>query len=141
MSLPEVAIFDLDGTLAKNVTNRGFYDWDRVGEDDIVPAVARIARLLHADGVNIVYVTGRDERCRTICEQWLSENNLPPGPLYMRPAYTYNEDSEVKLSIYKEHVEGQFTVVGCFDDRLQVARLWHSLGLPLFRVGDPEAVF
>lgn len=27
------------------------------------------------------------------------------------------------------------------DDRLRVCRMWHSLGLPVFRVGDPDADF
>jgi len=43
--------------------------------------------------------------------------------------------------LYEKCIKGKFNVNAVFDDRLQVCRMWHELGLPLFRVGDPDADF
>lgn len=32
-------------------------------------------------------------------------------------------------------------VDGVFDDRARVCRMWYAKGIPLFRVGDPDAEF
>jgi hypothetical protein len=59
----------------------------------------------------------------------------------MRPEGSGDKDTVVKLAIFNEYIRDNYYVRGVFDDRLMVAKLWHEMGLPLFRVGDPEANF
>ncbi len=59
----------------------------------------------------------------------------------MRKGDDTRPDAAVKEELYSQHIKGKYNVVAVFDDRLQVCRLWHKLGLPLFRVGDPDADF
>ena len=61
--------------------------------------------------------------------------------LLMRPAGDYCKDSLVKAELFDKHVRHRYHVQGVIDDRLQVCRMWYSMGLPLFRVGDPDADF
>jgi predicted kinase len=142
-TLPTAILCDLDGTMAKNVSGRGFYDWKRVGEDDLVQTVHDTVVALHTLVIadEIIFMSGRDAVCRPETTEWLKRHNLPVDHLYMRPEGSMEEDSKVKLDLFNEHIRDKYRVVAVFDDRISVARLWHALGLPLFRVGDPDAVF
>ena len=59
----------------------------------------------------------------------------------MRPDDSNIPDYIVKEKLFNENINGKYNVVGVFDDRLQVARLWSKKGLPLLRVGDPDLDF
>jgi hypothetical protein len=60
---------------------------------------------------------------------------LPNGKPDYRPDYI------VKEEIYRRDIEPLYDVKFAIDDRLQVCRMWHSIGIPVFRVGDPDADF
>lgn len=47
----------------------------------------------------------------------------------------------MKAELFDQHVRHRYHILGVFDDRLSVCRQWHAMGLPLFRVGDPDADF
>jgi hypothetical protein len=59
----------------------------------------------------------------------------------MRHNGDYRKDVVVKEEMYNDHIKGKYNVTVVIDDRLQVCRMWHRLGLPLLRVGDPDADF
>ncbi len=59
----------------------------------------------------------------------------------MRPDDSNIPDYIVKEKLFNENINGKYNVVGVFDDRLQVARLWSKKGLPLLKVGDPDLDF
>lgn len=140
-TLPEIALVDLDGTLALNNGHRGFYEWHKVGADEPIESVIRVVSALRDSGVPLVFMSGRDAVCRPETTEWLERHGFVVDALHMRPAGSMEPDSKVKLDLFNEHIRGKYRVVAAFDDRLSIARLWHSLGLPLFRVGDPDADF
>lgn len=140
LSLPPAYLVDIDGTLAKMV-DRSPFDWDRVDTDLPVQAVVELVRHLAATSNRVVVMSGRDEQCRSITESWLKEHDIPFDQLYMRPIRDTHKDSVVKAELFDKHVRHSYNVRGVIDDRLQVCRMWHSIGLPLFRVGDPDADF
>ena len=90
---PHVAVFDIDGVLA-DVRHRLPHisgprrDWDgffaAVGDDPVLAPGVEAVREAVADGLSIVYLTGRPERCRRDTVQWLAEHGLPEGTLIMR---------------------------------------------------------
>ena len=137
-------IVDVDGTLALR-GDRSPYDLTKVHLDRPNWPVIRAVLLYHRAGHTVIVMSGRLEDSRADTEAWLRFHGVPFDRLLMRPRPYPGEDQapdqDVKLGLYRVHVEGKFTINAVFDDRLRVARMWHSIGLPLFRVGDPDADF
>lgn len=140
-SLPTAWIVDMDGTYAIMNSNRGPYDFDKVLEDLPNEPVVELVRSLKAAGHAIIVLSGRDDVAMADTQTWLDVYGGPVDEMYMRPANDRRKDWIVKLELFDQHIRNRFNVRGVLDDRLQVARMWHAIGVPLFRVGDPEADF
>lgn len=138
---PPVVIVDIDGTVALNTSGRGWFEWGKVGSDSLNLPVARVVQALHESGLIIIYLSGRDAQCREVTEQWLRDHDLPNGLLRMRPEGDNRDDAEVKLELFDQYIRGQYNVLGVFDDRPKVCRMWRELGLTTFQVGDPHVEF
>jgi hypothetical protein len=87
------AVIDIDGVIA-DVRHRLHHvraapkDWDAffaAARDDAVLAdgLARSREL--AERCDLVYLTGRPERCRSDTSEWLDQHGFPAGDLVMRP--------------------------------------------------------
>jgi predicted kinase len=139
-SLPKAWIFDIDGTLAQMV-DRGPFEWSRVGEDNPVPAIVELAQMVKEAGRELIIFSGRDGVCEPETRAWLKEHKVPYDQLHMRPEGNYEKDYIIKERLFNSFVKGKFYVRGVVDDRLDVVRLWYSMGLPLLRAGDPDANF
>lgn len=143
--LPTVVIADLDGTCAIH-QGRSPYSYSRVLEDAPNPILRDILHDLSVEH-RIVYLSGRPDTCREATRKWLGIHDFPRGRLLMRDYVNDREngnqvpDVKVKHRLFHEEIRGKFNVVAVFDDRLSVCRQWHALGLPLFRVGDPDSDF
>lgn len=131
-NLPGAWIVDIDGTLALK-SDRSPYDWHRVGEDSLNPAVDIVARGLQRVGLEIVFASGRDSVCRPETEEWLDLHGYGSHALYMRPEGDMRKDSVVKRELLTE-ISKVWSVVGVLDDRDQVVEMWRSIGLPCFQV-------
>ncbi len=139
--LPHAIIVDTDGTVAK-MNGRGPYDSHLVHTDLPVENVVNMVQLIRASGVGIIGVSGRDEgKTRDATINWWKDNGIPFDEFYFRPAGDTRRDDLVKLELFNEHIRDRFNVVGVFDDRLRVIRMWYQLGLTTYRVGDPDADF
>ena len=134
---PEAIICDIDGTLAQT-SDRSPYDWKRVGEDSVNVPIAQILKTARQD---IILLSGRDSICRDETIAWLEKHNINYDKLYMRPEGDNRKDVIIKKELFDNHVRDKFNVSFVLDDRLQVCQLWHSMGLTLLRVGDPDANF
>lgn len=140
-NIPHCIIVDIDGTLAERVTNRSPFDWKRVGEDALKTEINDIVTMYANTGNTVIVFSGRDEVCRPETIKWLDENNVRWDLLFMRPERNMEKDSIIKKRLFDENIRGNFFVDFVLDDRLQVCRMWHQLGLTLLRVGDPDADF
>jgi predicted kinase len=139
--LQNAYIVDIDGTIASNTSNRGFYDWANVGMDDPIPETIKLVNMLHDDGNKIIIFTGRDASCELETLNWLINHGVEFDALHMRPRGSMIKDRFVKHDMYKEHIVGKYNVRAVFDDRPQVSLLWHDLGIQLFKVGGPLREF
>ena len=140
---PKAYIWDIDGTLATIHPERAIHEFDKVYMD--LPIKNTIELYQHLwntlSKTQFIIVTGRSEESRAMTEEWLIQNGIFCDALHMRPSGDRRQDTIIKEEIYNNHIMHQYDVIGVFEDRLRVARMWHSLGLTVFRVGDPDADF
>lgn len=139
---PTCVLVDIDGTIA-HMTGRSPYDYSRVSEDTVDIVVNTLVNTLHDANYEIIFFSGRKDECREDTIQWLMDN-VPPGveyQLFMRSANDDRPDYVVKYEMFHEHIQGKYRVEFVLDDRLQVCRMWHKLGVKVMRVGDPDADF
>ena len=152
-ALPSCIICDLDGTLALSDW-RNPYDASQCEKDEPNLVVVNLLRsyLNWLKTTKIIFVSGREEKYRDVTEKWLNKifwdfeyNNFIQSSysysLYMRPTQDTRKDYVVKKEIYEREIKKKYKVCFVIDDRLQVCRMWYEMGLPLLKVGDPDADF
>lgn len=141
-SLPEVYVFDIDGTLARK-GDRGYYDWKKVGVDTPIPHVIKVAEsLVHS--YQTIFLSGRDEVCYNETMDWIINNvyiGIGAPILYMRPEGSHIRDTVVKHDLFYKHLANKYNVLAVFDDRPSVCRMWRKMGVNVFNVGDPYQEF
>jgi predicted kinase len=136
--LPPAILVDIDGTVAL-MNGRSPYDWRRVGDDVPNPAVIAAVRAMSAAGNAIVFCSGRDAVCRAETQAWLELYvGVPYEGLFMRPEGDHRRDAVVKREIFDREIRDRWRVVGVFDDRQQVVRMWRALGLTVFQVAEGD---
>jgi len=140
--LKDVVICDLDGTLALH-NGRSPYDAAKCETDSLNMSLAIILSNFLSDDVpaEVIFLSGREETFREQTQRWLNKHGFSQEKLLMRPAGDKRNDTIVKQELYEQHIKDRYNVIAVFDDRARVCRMWHSLGLPLYRVGDPDAEF
>lgn len=140
-------LFDLDGTIC-DCAHRLHHiqstpkNWDEFfaacHDDDPIPHIIELARHLKCAGLEIVYVTGRSDQCREQTEQWLNNNHLPFGPIYMRKEGDHRDDDEVKIELLAQVRRDGFDPVLAFEDRSRVVRAFRKSGLPCLQVNEGD---
>lgn len=133
--LEDIYLVDIDGTLANNVGKRDPYDFLLAHMDELKSDVARVVKHLP---YKVIFFTGREDRFRKITEDWLIDNGLftvGESLLFMRETGDGRSDDAVKYEMFDTYIRGQYNVLGVFDDRDRVVRMWREwLGLTCFQV-------
>lgn len=142
--LDDAIIVDIDGTVANHEGIRSPYDTTRYQFDTPHENVIDIVNALFSDGddgryMKVIFVSGRDAGFRAVTEEWLDKYvGIPQRQLFMRPQGDERNDAVVKHELYHQHIAGKYNVVGVFDDRGRVLRMWRAIGLTTFAVGDTD---
>lgn len=144
MGVPTVLV-DLDGTLADH-DGRNPYDTSKYAEDLISGNVLDTVLGLHnAMDYRIDIMTGREEKFRQVCVDWLAKHGVPYTELHMRPntpdGKPKERDDKVKLDLFEKHYRNtpDIAVQFCIDDRARVVRMYRDvLGLQVFQVNDGD---
>lgn len=141
-NLAHCIICDIDGTLALK-GKRSPFDWDRVGEDKINPAVRSILQMVMLKlNQHIFLFSGRDSVCEDKTRLWLKENGVPYDVLLMRPQGNIEKDAIIKRRMFEQYIRGRFYVDFVVDDRKQCKRMWvNELGLFVFDVNQKDEEF
>lgn len=157
---PPAILVDLDGTLAL-MGDRKPFDWLKVGSDavnqpvrDLVNWVSYGYGLAERRVLHVIFMSGRDESCRTQTLDWLQhqaglltdaqgfdnvEDRVDFGfELFMREAGDSRKDSVVKLELFDRHVRNIYDVQFVLDDRNQVVDMWRTLGLTCLQVAPGD---
>lgn len=123
-------ICDVDGTVAQ-MEGRSAYDWNMVGTDKPREQIIKMVKSQIDDGVELIFLSGRDGVCYEETHSWLEEHfRHHPFRLLMRPVGDMRKDVVVKRELFMEHINGKYDVLAAFDDRPCVVRLWLDMGLP-----------
>lgn len=135
-TLTKAVVVDMDGTLAHHHGVRNIFEWDKVHLDKPDPLVIEVVKGLKSQGIYIVITSGRDDICRRQTWEWLYRHlRFEPSALYMRVTGDTRKDCIVKREIFFRDIAPKYNVVGAIDDRPQVVRLWHSLGIRVLACG------
>ncbi|GGO47786.1 phosphatase domain-containing protein [Streptomyces lasiicapitis] len=121
-----LAVFDLDGTLADTAHRQRFLerkprDWNAffaaAPDDPPLPRGVRLA-LDSARECEVVYLTGRPERCRADTEAWLAAQGLPEGRIWMRRDHDRRPARHTKLEVLRSLVRDREIRMLVDDDEL-----------------------
>lgn len=136
---PDAIICDLDGTLAL-FGKENPYDRDFT-KDNLNVKVADILWTYYTQaesGLNIILISGRQDKAREQTEEWLRKYQIPYNALYMRETEDIRKDAIVKEEIYEERIKHKFNVLFVLDDRDQVVQMWRNLGLTCLQVAPGD---
>lgn len=135
---PRVVLCDIDGTVALR-GDRSPYDESRVVDDQPNWPVIDTLLALEVANHQLVFLSGRSEKCRDDTETWLSRHVVwGPLELHMRTVGDTRPDTEVKLEMFNTHIRDRYDVRVVLDDRNSVVQLWRSLGLTCLQVADGD---
>ncbi|MFE4670648.1 hypothetical protein ACFRI7_20945 [Streptomyces sp. NPDC056716] len=125
-SRPPLAVFDLDNTLADTAHRQHFLaarprDWDAFfaaapQDPPIAEGVALVAA--SAEECEVVYLTGRPERCRRDTLAWLAAHGLPEGRVHMRRTGDRRPARVTKLEILRRLARNRQVRMLVDDDEL-----------------------
>jgi len=138
-------VFDLDGTLS-DCSHRIQYaqtkQWDefhsRCNEDPVIVKVAHLLVSL-SEFSDIVILTGRPEKYRTVTEKWLKDSNLALfcDHLIMRPDGDWSQDGEMKIKALEKKFGSKDDVLSevwmAVDDRDSVVEALRNYGLTVLQ--------
>ena len=135
-----LAVFDLDNTLADTAHRQRFLerkprDWDAffaaAPQDPPIERGVALA-LEYAEECEVVYLTGRPERCRRDTLEWLAVHGLPEGRVHMRRDHDRRPARRTKLEILRRLARDREVRVLVDDDELVCADA-EQAGFPVVR--------
>ncbi|MET9514666.1 HAD family acid phosphatase [Streptomyces sp. NPDC002994] len=138
-----LAVFDLDGTLADTAHRQRFLerkprDWDgffgAAPDDPPLPEGVRMVQE-SAGECEVVYLTGRPERCRRDTLDWLAAQGLPEGRVWMRRDNDRRPARHTKLEILKRLAAQGAEVRMLVDDDELVCVAAEQAGFTVVRAG------
>ena len=131
--LPQAIIVDIDGTVAIHGDERGHYEYEKVADDLPNSNVIRLVQSLREDH-EIIFLSGREDRCRSETETWLVRYLMVSGPLFMRTTGDHRPDYIIKQELFDASIRDHYNVICVLDDRDQVIRMWRQMGLTALQV-------
>ena len=135
-----LAVFDIDGVLADvrhrlRFVERKPKDWDgffdAAVDDPPLPQGVALA-VESAKDCEVVYVTGRPERCRSDTLAWFARHGLPQGQLSMRRRRDFRPARVAKLELLRHLADGREVAV-VVDDDAQVCDAYEAAGFRVLR--------
>lgn len=141
-------VSDIDGTIA-DLSHRLHFvkgedkDWDRffseVKNDKPRTDIIEKLQAHREDGHEVIFVSGRPERCRRDTLHWMWKNHVVRGGeepvLFMRQDGDHRPDTQTKGDIYDMYLVN-YPIEQIYDDRPSVIRMWREKGQKVIDVGN-----
>ena len=135
-----LAVFDIDGVLADvshrvHFLERPIQDWRSffaaaVHDPPLTEGVALAVEA--AKECEVIYLTGRPERCRADTVTWLLDQGLPHGEVHMRPDRDRRPARWLKPRVLREVAAGRVVAL-VVDDDLEVCDAYEASGWTVLR--------
>ena len=141
----EIAIFDIDGTLA-DVSERVHHvrqkprNWNAffagMAQDKAVRSIVRLCNLLHDAGVRVILCSGRPEQFRNETVGWLAREGVQYDELRLRRRGDRRSDTLAK----QQMLAGidLASVLFIVEDRSSVVEMWRAQGLVCLQCAPGE---
>lgn len=135
-----LAVFDVDGVLADvrhrlHLLEHRPKKWDAffdaAVDDPPLPQGVALAQE-SAKECEVVYVTGRPERCRRDTLAWFARHDLPQGQLSMRRPRDFRPSRVTKLDLLRR-LAGDRAVAVVVDDDAEVCDAYERAGFRVLR--------
>lgn len=130
-------IVDIDGTLA-DCEHRlhhilvGEKDWPAfdagIPDDTPIENMIEMVRIFDGIDLNIILLTGRNERTRDATIEWLEQHGVPFHMLEMRDYHDHRPAVEIKVERLKELKIHPAHVLSIFEDEPKTVRALRDLG-------------
>lgn len=146
-----LAVVDLDGVLA-DVRHRLHHvvsqpkDWAAffaaAVDDPVLDEGRAVADRLALDH-DLLYLSGRPERCRSDTESWLQRHGLPQAPVWLRPDGDHRPARDLKVQLLRR-LERDRQVAVLVDDDPAVCAAAEQAGFTVFRatwMADQQTLF
>jgi len=133
---------DLDGTLAI-IGNRSAYDASNCDKDLVCLPIIRTLNALMKLGYKVIFVSGRQQKDEAPTKAFLNHSCYLNNDfeLFMRTTGDNRPDEIIKKEIYDNFINPIYNVMCVFDDRPKLVRMWRSIGLYVFDVGQDGVEF
>ncbi len=137
MALPKAILCDLDGTLALTKGRNMFRpSEEEMYADTLNEPVAQALKGM-AENHKIIFLSGREDLYFDICQKWIKEKaQIIDFELFMRKKDDSRKDNIIKEEILVNEIMNRYNVIGVFDDRMQVCRMWYEKGIFCFNVNQ-----
>lgn len=137
-ALPNCVICDLDATLALH-QGREPFDWSLIETDKIDTRLRYLLNCFMADGIPVMFVTGRNNSARQATLDWLNKNLMfKEWKLFTRDDRDFSHGDDYKEKVYHEQIEGKYNVLCVFEDSNKCVKRWRELGLLTCQVENSD---
>ena len=136
MRMQEIAIFDIDGTLA-DISAREHHvrkhpkNWKAffagMAEDKAAASIVRLCNILYDAGVYIILCSGRNEEHRPQTETWLEREGVKYHEIRLRADGDMRSDVVAKREMLRGIDKSKVLFV--VEDRSRVCDMWRQEGL------------
>ena len=120
MTRPLRIVFDLDGVVATGTKEEVYSDEAGWAYDkcDVHEEIAEAIRLLHSEGVEIIFHTARHECDKDKTVSWLKANNIPYKALYLGKPFgdLYIDDKSFPVPFYPKVTSSLNVANEIFED-------------------------
>lgn len=138
-SNPDAIMVDVDGTIAHNNGVRDFYDYtDNVMKDSPDHNVIRAVKIAHDAGIKVIIMSGRGDTAKDATIRWMKKYDVPFDDIYMRADKDMRADWIIKDEMVREHIQDNYHVIWCYDDRNQVVDHHRAMGYQVFQVAPGD---
>lgn len=127
--LPNAIVMDIDRTLAIRNPYRGIFEFDKALDDDIVGAIQWLNKATGMGATQMILITGREEKFRSVCEAWIKKHGLACDKLLMRQTGDFRKADITKEELWVAHIAHKYNVIFWLDDDPTIKKMCQRLGI------------
>lgn len=150
MNLPKAIIVDIDGTIADMSNNgRDPYDMTRIMEDepmeDVICLIESYVNSKKSNIHKVIFLTGRGNSGFEGSKKWIEKHignrfgkNYELITRFDDDKNNKPKDYDFKKDVYERFIKPYYNIIGIFEDRNNVVKMWRKLGLRCYQIQEGD---